>query len=368
MKRLLDRYVYQEIIPPFLGGVFLFSFILVMDKVLKLTDLVLLKGVDPKTMGRLLAYLFPPLISFTIPMAILFASLMAFGRLASDNEIIAIRCSGFHPIRIILPGLIFGLLAVLICFWLEASIIPSVNQAFRDIIFSFQKQKAFLALNEKGFQEFGDEMVAYVQEAKKGEGKERGYEGILITDYTKHGASRVIFAHKGKMSIDQSNDNILLSLIDGSIHPLELEKKKIYQMITFGRYDTAIEMSGYTPVRGKKKRYKELSFQDILSMLKSTSISFQEEVGLKLEWHRRFAFPFACFVFAFIGSLIGMESQWSGKCSSFAVCIIVIIIYYFLLTAGTRLSMAGYLWPGISAWLPNIIYLGLGVALFREAF
>ena len=100
-------------------------------------------------------------------------------------------------------------------------------------------------------------------------------------------------------------------------------------------------------------------------MLRSGSLNFKEEIGLGLEWHRRFAFPLACIIFAFIGSLIGMESRWSGRCSSFAVSIVAIIAYYLLLTAGTRLSTAGYLPPWIAAWFPNIAFAATGMGLFR---
>jgi lipopolysaccharide export system permease protein len=368
MNRILDRYICCEFIPPFLGGLFLFSFILMMDKVLRLTDLVLVRGISLKIIVRLLTYLLPPLISFTIPMAILFASLMAFGRLASDNEVIAFRSCGLHPIRIIAPILVFGLLAFFVCFWLEVALIPLANRSFRDIVLSFEQQMAFLSLNEKGFQDLGDDLVAYIHKARKDSAKDDGYEGILITDYSLQGPSRVILAREGDISMDKSNGKMIISLINGSIHHLELEGENIYQMINFGRYETVLTLAGYSAISERKKKYKELSFNDIKTRLQSKSVSFQEETGLRLEWHRRFAFPFACVIFALIGSLIGMESKWSGKSSSFAVSVLVIVFYYFLLSVGSRLSMAGYLSPGISAWIPNIIFLGTGLCLFREVF
>jgi lipopolysaccharide export system permease protein len=301
-------------------------------------------------------------------MAILFASLMAFGRLASDNEIIAFRSCGLHPVRIIAPILVFGLLAFCTCFWLEVTLIPLANRSFRDIVLSFEQQMAFLSLNEKGFQDLGDDLVAYIHKARKDKAEEDGYEGILITDYSLQGPSRVILAREGDISLDKSSGKMIISLTNGSIHYLEPEGEAIYQTINFGRYETELTLAGYSEKSNRKKKYKELTFNDIKTRLRSNSLNLQEKTGLRLEWHRRFAFPFACIIFALIGSLIGMESKWSGKSSSFAMSVIVIIFYYFLLSMGSRMSIAGYISPGISAWLPNIIFLGTGLCLFREVF
>jgi len=365
MTRTLDRYISREFIPPFLGGLGIFSFILMMDKVLRLADLVFMKGVRFPTLVNLLILLIPPLFSFTIPMAILFASLMTFGRLASDNEIIAMRSCGQHPVRIILPILIFGLISVLICFWLEASLIPSANRSFRSLVMSFEQQKEFLTLTEKGFQDLSNELVAYVHTNTQNREREKEYEGILIADYSLQGISRVIFAKQGHMMLDKTNGQFVISLMDGSIHHLEREGINIYQMMHFGRYETNLHLPSYSTI-SKKKKFKEFSLREIRNALQSDPMDFQEEVGLQFEWHRKFAFPFACLIFALIGSLIGMESRWSGKCSSFAVSLMLIIIYYFVLTTGSRLSMAGYLTPGVSAWFPNVFYLGIGITLMRK--
>jgi lipopolysaccharide export system permease protein len=210
--------------------------------------------------------------------------------------------------------------------------------------------------------------VAYIHKVRKDKAGEDVYEGILLTDYSPQGPSRVILAREGNISLNKSIGEIMISLIDGSINYLEPEGEKNYQMINFGRYETVLRSAGYSAKSDRERKFKELSFSDIKTKIQSKSLDFAEETGLRLEWHRRFAFPFACIIFALIGSLIGMESKWSGKSSSFAISVIVIVFYYFLLSMGSRLSVAGYISPGISAWLPNIIFLGAGIFLFREAF
>lgn len=366
MTRIFDRYILREFIPPFFGGLLVFCFILMMDKVLRLTDLIVMKGMSLRAVGILLMYLIPPLIAFTLPIAILFASLMSFGRMASDNEITALRSCGKHPVRIIIPAIVFGVLAAGLCLWLEIAVIPFVNRSVKDTMTGLQEQKAFLSITERSFQNIGKDMVMYVHKGKGRDGQV--YQGILITDHSMHGHSRVIAAREGDIVMDESAGTAVFSLSDGSIHRLEREGEGGYQVLRFGTYENVLSLEGPSVLRRGKKKSKELSLREIGEMLGSDSLDFKEEIGLMLEWHRRFAFPLACIIFAFIGSLIGMESRWSGRSSSFAVSIVVIIAYYLLLTAGSRLSTAGYLPPWIAAWLPNITFAATGVGLFRGVF
>jgi lipopolysaccharide export LptBFGC system permease protein LptF len=291
---------------------------------------------------------------------------MTFGRMASDNEIIALRSCGKHPVRIIIPAVMFGVLAAGVCLWLEIAIIPAVNRSVTETTTALQEQKAFLSLAERSFQNLGKDMVMYVQRGKGVDGK--AYEGILITDHSMSGHSRVIVASEGDIDMDESAGTVVFSLREGSVHTLEREGDGGYQVLRFGTYENAFFLGGPPVLRTGKKKYKELSLRDLSAMLRSDSVDLKEEIGLRLEWHRRFAFPVACIIFAFIGSLIGMESRWSGRSSSFAVSIAVIIAYYLVLTAGSRLSTAGCLPAWIAAWLPNIAFAVTGVVLFRGVF
>ncbi|MBN2373797.1 LptF/LptG family permease [bacterium] len=364
MIKILDRYIIREFIPPFFGGLCLFVFVLLMDKALKLTELVFMKGVGINEVGELFFFLIPPLLSFTIPMAVLFAALMAFGRLASDNEVSAFWSCGLHPVRIIAPVLGFGILAAFACFWLEVSIKPSANKDFRSFVLSLQQKKAFLALNEQEFQELDRDIAVYVQGIKKIQGEEMGYNGVLIADQRVDGQARVIIAEEGAISLNKSDGKLTLSLIDGSVHDMGQKAANDYRLVNFGHYDMALAMPLIDS--GGKLRRKELSFHELSALLKSDSTDINQKTELRLEWHRRFAFPAACFVFAFIGSLIGMMSKWSGKGSSFAISIVLILIYYIIMILGIRLSMAGYMVPWISVWIPNLFFLGMCFWLFMK--
>ena len=88
MKRILSLYIIREISSLFLLGIFIFTLVLLMGRLIKLTDLVVSYGVPLAAVSRMILYLIPSFLVYTIPMAFLLAVLLSFGRLSADNEII----------------------------------------------------------------------------------------------------------------------------------------------------------------------------------------------------------------------------------------------------------------------------------------
>jgi lipopolysaccharide export system permease protein len=87
---------------------------------------------------------------------------------------------------------------------------------------------------------------------------------------------------------------------------------------------------------------------------------------LAIEYHRRLAFPFACFVFACIGIPLGLQNRRSGKSSGFSLCIALLLLYYIFLSAGKTLGQKGTVPPMLAMWLPNLVFIGMGIYLFKK--
>ncbi len=98
--RILRNYILKELLWPFLLSLVIFNFVLLMGNLIKLAELMVNKGVSIIFVLKLFLFLIPSLLSLTIPMAVLTATLLAFGRLASDNEITSMRASGFPGKRV----------------------------------------------------------------------------------------------------------------------------------------------------------------------------------------------------------------------------------------------------------------------------
>jgi lipopolysaccharide export system permease protein len=143
--------VVREVIPPTGLGLLLFTFILLLDQITNLMKVLVSRGADLPTVLRAFAFLLPSIFSVTIPMAFLLGVLLAFGRLASDSEIVAMRASGVSPARLLRPVLGLSLAATLLTFYVFAVLGPASNQAYREILFSLIVSRARTEMKPRVF-------------------------------------------------------------------------------------------------------------------------------------------------------------------------------------------------------------------------
>jgi lipopolysaccharide export system permease protein len=140
MKRILSLYIIREIASLFLLGIMVFTLILLMGRLIKLTDLVISRGVPLADVSRMILYLMPSFLVFTIPMAFLLAVLLAFGRLSADNEITVMKAGGISLMQLMPPVVLCGLCAALLTLAASTVGVPWGNNAFKDLSFAVLKQ------------------------------------------------------------------------------------------------------------------------------------------------------------------------------------------------------------------------------------
>jgi len=125
--RLVSRYIIKELILPFIYSLMVIVLMLFINFFLRAIDRFLGKGLNIFT---ILEYLFLNLawiLALAVPMAVLIATLMAFGRLSEDNEINAMRASGIGFTSILRPALLFGLFVCLSLTYFNNYVLPEMN-------------------------------------------------------------------------------------------------------------------------------------------------------------------------------------------------------------------------------------------------
>jgi lipopolysaccharide export system permease protein len=114
------------------------------------------------------------------------------------------------------------------------------------------------------------------------------------------------------------------------------------------------------------KNELDLTFDELREGIRSARTAPKMLWDMRLEFHRRFALPFACFVFALVGVPLGIQNQRSGKATGFSLSIGALLIYYIILSAGKTLGEKGLTHPAVAVWAPNLIFLALGAYLFGK--
>src|SRR5262249_14959508 len=127
--RILDRYIARELIGPFLFGVAAFTLIFISGQYLfKLTTMVA-RGASVVDVTELLALRMVPLAILTFPMATLLATLLSFGRLSADMELVALMAGGAPFMRIAVPAFIRGFLVSMFGLFANEELVPPAGRA-----------------------------------------------------------------------------------------------------------------------------------------------------------------------------------------------------------------------------------------------
>ncbi|NKB70422.1 MAG: LptF/LptG family permease [Candidatus Latescibacteria bacterium] len=236
---VLSRYILKEHLGPFVFGFVLIVFILIMDVVLQFLDQVLGKGLALGPAAQLFLFNLAWIIALAVPMAVLVAVLMAFGRLAADSEVLAVQACGISFIRALLPVLVAaGVLTVLMILFNDR-VLPDWNHQARNISANLQRRKAALVLKEKEGV-FIHDLGTYSLLIREVDGETNRLGGITLYDSRGSGPPATLHAPSGQVEILGDGTYIRLTLFDGEFHRIEDREAPRFSRGSFQRQDIHI--------------------------------------------------------------------------------------------------------------------------------
>src|SRR5512136_1536771 len=162
MRKTTYLYILKEVFPIFSIGLMVFTIILLMDKVLKLIELIVTRGGNITNVLMLIAFISPSFLVFTIPTALLLGTLITFGRLSGDSEITAFKASGISLYQLFLPVSVFSVSACLLTSLLVFYGLPWGNRGFKTTLFEIAQSKANIEVKERVFNDLFEGLVVYV--------------------------------------------------------------------------------------------------------------------------------------------------------------------------------------------------------------
>jgi lipopolysaccharide export system permease protein len=371
---LLDRYVAREIWPPTGLGLLLFTFILLLDQISNLMKVLVSRGADLATVVRAFSYLLPSIFSVTIPMAFLLGVLLAFGRMASDSEIVALRASGVSPLSLLRPVVSLSLVTAFLTFYVYAVLGPAANQAYREIIFALIVSRARNDVQPRVFNDDlipGGTMVLYVSDIAAETGQ---WKDVFIHDTRNPQQPKVILARGGQLTIDKERKRVGLDLQDGVSYTFQVSQASEIGADHFetGYFPFAYEE--FFPKLPLAKGDRELTMGELsqrVRELRAQGKPKTESARYEVEWHKKLAIPTACFVFGLLGLGLSLGSKKEARSAAFGLSIGVIFVYYVLIRLGEQAGDNGLMAPLVAVWAANAVLGGAGVTLlylnYREA-
>ena len=357
MKKTLYAYIFKEIPPPFLVGMGTFTFVLLMGRFLKLAEMVVEKGVPLRDVVWMVIYLLPSFWLYTIPMALLMAVLLAFGRLSADSEITAMKSCGISLYGMLPPALTFAALGCAASLFISAYGVPWGNLSFKTKLVDVAQQSAGIAVKEKVFNNAFPGMVIYADTLDpKGE----AMGGVVIHDERDPANASTIFAKTGTLISDRVAHSLEFHLKDGSIH--RSAGQGDYRLVGFQEYNLRVALATGPQVA---RTEGDMTLDELRHP--ASIYDAKTRRSMLIEFHSRLAFPFACFVFTLLAMPLGILNRRSGKGAGFSLSIGIILLYYVVLTGFQTMAGKKLLPVVVGCWTANVLFLLLGLYLFRKA-
>ena len=357
--RILDRYILRQMAWPFALGLVVFTFLLIVPQLMQYAEDYVSKGVSLWIVGRLVMTLLPYSLALTIPMSLLLALLVAFGRLSADREFVALQACGVSLYRLFRPVVAVATTSCLATAYVYMVLIPVGNQSFREITFNILASSAENEVKPRVFFDGFPNVVVYAQELPA----TGGWDGVFIADNRTGEGSSVYLARHGRAVVNREAKTIEMVLEDWTRH--EVDPAGQYRVARGDSLVLTLNPEGMFPSGGIPKGLREMSVPELNARIAVLRIEGGSPHNEIFELHKRFSIPAACLVFGLIGLALGVTNRRDAKLASFVLGIGVIFAYYLLLWFGQSLVKGQRIPSGLAAWLPNLVLGAAGLMLFR---
>jgi LPS export ABC transporter permease LptG/LPS export ABC transporter permease LptF len=365
---VLDWYIVREVVPPTLLGLVLFTFILLLETISRLMSILVSRGADMGAILGIFLNLLPGILGITVPMSFLLGVLLAFGRLAADSEIVALRASGVSLARLMRPVGLLSCVAGLVTLYIMTVALPRGNQAHRQSVFTLVMSKARSGIKPRVFtDDVLPNMMLYVSDIPAETGR---WKNVFLHDLREPQNPRVILAAAGEPVIDDDKRQAFLRLEDGVIHVFDKRDPTKYEQQQFGSFESPLDWDELFPAIPVSRGDREMTPDELMARVAELRAEGTPEKQLRpwiVEWHKRFAIPAACIVFGMLGLGLSMGSKKEARSAAFGLSVAVIFVYYVLIRLGEQAGDTGMLAPILAIWSANAV-LGLagGILLYLQ--
>ncbi len=388
---------------------------------MKYLDQLTGKGLSAAVIVELITLNLAWMLVLAVPMGVLVATLMAFGGLASTNQITAMRASGVSLYRMIAPVIAASVVICILLYIFNNDVLPDANHRTKVLTTDISHKKPTMTLVPGMFIQLLQGHSILVRKTFE---HSNDLEGVTILDYSEPMMTSTITGHKGKISFSTDYRKLIMDLSDGEIHQVNNQFKNQYRIIRFQKHRIVMDAEGFNFQRSREtdisRGDREMSVQmmshnidsirklqeaiehhlneitgkrqeEILNVKKSIEPSLIYTIPLKglkadpsqqaavrsdlfwinvyqraissylVEIHKKFSIPVACIVFVFIGAPLGIMSRRGTFGMGASLSLGFFVFYWACLKGGENLADRGYFDPWVGMWIANIILGFIGI-------
>ena len=356
--RTLRNYILRDFFASFIFALLSLTLVMVLGNLVKISDMVIRKGVPIFEAFKLFAFLMPYLLGFTIPLALLLGILICMGRLIADNEIVAIQVAGISLVRILRVFLIIGVICSLFLLLLNSKILPHFHYQYRTQMKRMSSEKISMALEPGVFLDHFENFILYVSDIE-----ENKLKNVYIYETSDEALSRVTFAKRGEFIVEPRT--IKMKLEEGFRDEVSHKESQEFYRLNFKVFfmDIPLEQEEEKKVEKKTSDMSLAELKQRVKRLKNTGTMPKE---LLQEIHKRISFSFSPLTFVILGFGIATIVRHREKSINFGIAFFTAGIYYLFTILGETLVESNILVPSLGMWIPNVIFVVLGLYLVKN--
>lgn len=361
LNTILDRYIFVDLIAPFLINMLFFVVIFLITRVLDIVNLIVNYHVNPLVFGLMLLYSMPFFLTFIIPMSVMMAVLLTFLRMSAANEIVALTSCGISSHRFLVPVLLFCLLGLGLTGVITTVALPKSNRAYNDISIDLAQSHIDAIIKERTFIDGFDDVMLYINHVDM---RTKTLVDVFIEDQRTQGINNTIIAPRGRIAVEPETHMLHLKLFDGAINQVDLEQHAAHS-IDFDTYEMKLSLGRMVDrTEPRNKKLSEMSAAELKRWLRAARRSDEDRYKALMKYHEKFSVPAACLALGLLALPLGMQARTSKRSAGVVTGIALFLVYYILLSVGWSLGESGTLHPVIGMWAPNVVMGGLGIYLY----
>lgn len=357
--RTLHWYLTRQVLASLLLTIAVFTFVLLLGNLLKDVMLLLMnKQVSLLLLVKAVGLLIPYALVFSLPMGLLTAMLLVFGRFSADHELTAARANGISLVSLVTPLVLLSVAFCGLSAWMNMTIAPLSRVAFKELAFQARTELVPGLIAEGSFVEFKN-YVIYV-------GKTSGedFEDVLIWEKKDGQTTQTIRAERLRVVADMTARRAMLTVYNAQVTTLgnggeQNSFAEEHQLEPLMMDD--VESVGYKP------KLSEMSYRELREVIADLEARNIDATPARVQLHRQVSFSFACLGFTLVGIPLGIRTHRRETSVGVAVAVVLVLVYYSFIILAQALSTHAELAPWVIIWLPNFLFQGAGAFLLWRA-
>lgn len=358
--KILDRYIGKEVLVTTLFAVAVLSLVLVLGNLFKqLLELLVNQDAPMELILSFIGYILPYSLTFTIPWGFLTAVLLVFGRLSADSELVALKSNGVSIPRACYAVAFLSAAACLTCLWINVEVAPRAQEKMKNTIYQIATSNPLsMFASDQVIDEFPGKKI-YV-ERKEGT---QLYNILVFELGPNKEPMRVIQAQQAELTTDLVNKQVLMRLKNAQYEQRDAQAPNdlshIKQNITIQEGAFPISLQALYEKNKSRRGPGQMTLEELLK-----DTSKDKATARRTEVNKRFSLSLASLAFALIGVPLAVTAQRKETSIGFLFSLIVAFAFFFFIVIADNLRNNPRAHPYFLVWVPNILFIGLGIAMF----